>query len=149
MKKILILLLLSSLLGNLAFAQTTPTTPIDGANSVPVTKGEPAPFDGVELNNQAAEDNNIKLQQGDLANQEINDLNNAMGFKDKQITDLTNAYNLSEQKSDLFSKEALAANAQLETEHKDQTLNNLLYFGGGVIATILLTFAVSSAIKAN
>lgn len=140
MKTMLIPLLLLTLVSNLAFGQ---------AVTAPITKGQPAPFDGVGLNNAAAAANQVKLQQGDLANQENTDLNNAMQFKDKQILDLTNAYNLSEQKSDIFSKEALAESEQLAKQQKDQTLEHILYFGGGAAIVLILDAIVRGATKNN
>jgi hypothetical protein len=144
MKTMVIPLLLISLLGNFAFGQTA-----DAPATSPITKGQPAPFDGVGLNNAAAQENQVKLQQGDLANQENADLNNAIGFKDKQIVDLTNAYNFSEQKSDIFSKEALAESEQLAKQQKDQTLEHILYFSGGAAIVLILDAIVRGATKNN
>lgn len=140
MKMITTLLLLFSLCTNSAFGQ---------ALTAPITKGQPAPFDGVGMNNAAAAATQVKLQQADLANQENTDLNNAIQFKDKQILDLTNAYNLSEKKSDIFSKEALAESEQLSKQQKDQTLEHILYFGGGAAIVLLLDAIVRGATKNN
>ena len=128
MKMITTLLLLFSLCTNSAFGQ---------ALTAPITKGQPAPFDGVGMNNAAAAATQVKLQQADLANQENTDLNKAIQFKNLQITDLTNAYTQVGQQRDMFSKEALAENAELAKQNKDKTLEHILYFGGG--AAIVIT----------
>ena len=139
-KMITKLMLLSTLISNLAFAQ---------AVTAPITKGQPAPFDGVGMNNAAATATQVKLQQADLTNQENVDLNKAIQFKNLQITDLTNAYTQVGQQRDMFSKEALAENAELAKQNKDKTLEHILYFGGGAAIVILLDAIVRGATKNN
>jgi hypothetical protein len=138
-------MLLSTLIGNLAFGQSATPAP----QVVPLTKGQPAPMDGVELSNAAASANQVKLQQADLTNQENTDLNKAIQFKNLQITDLTNAYTQVGQQRDMFSKEALAENEQLAKQDKDKTLEHILYFGGGAAIVLILDAIVRSATKNN
>jgi len=134
----------------MSLAQTAPTIPANlQPQAAPLKKGDPAPFDGVELTTDAANKNQVKLQQGALAQQQVNVLNQVNAAKDIQIKDLTNAYDFTAKQRDLFNTQAQQEYEQLQKEHKDNTLNTVLLFGGGAVTVLILDFIVRSATKNN
>lgn len=115
--------------------------------SVIVKKGDTVPCDGYLLSPTAAQKADQDAQNLNLANQQITVLTQENSLKDDQIKNLTNAYTISEQKSDLFSKEALSEAETITEQQKEDKLKDGLLFGAGVVTTVLIFFIVNSASK--
>lgn len=149
MKKILSFLIGTCFITNIVQADSvTVATPTACPNPVTAVQvGTLVPCNGYLFTKTAESQNRAKLQQGDLAQQQNTVLNQEIAQKNIQITDLTNAYNTEEQKSQVFSQETLALAAQIQKEKEDQTLHDVLLVGGGVVVTLLLTFAVSGVLR--
>jgi uncharacterized membrane protein len=153
MKKILSFLIGTCFITNIvrADAVVPAASPAPGCPN-PVTAiqvGKPAGCDGYLFTKQAESQNRALLEKGSLAQQQNTVLNQEIAQKNIQITDLTNAYNTEQQKSEVFSKETLALANQIQKEKEDQTLKNVLLVGGSVAATILLFLATSAVVKAQ
>ena len=142
MKLFIVSTLIVTLLSQIAFADC----------AQPVTyliAGTAAPCTGY-LHTAAQQEEDIQLSQKyKLTDQELTYTKQASDLKDKQIVDLTGAYNDSQKQVDLWKTEAQSQATQNQQLLKDQTTNHLLWFGGGVLATILLTFAIGKAIKTS
>lgn len=108
--------------------------------SVPLKKGVPAPFSGVLLNNDKANEIKQKLIEKDrleLLNKSF-ELSIDLYKQDSVIC---------EKRHNACMKEANSLSTDLQIARQTSDLTKVLWFGGGVLATILVIYGVKEATR--